>query len=257
MAKVIGSPFALASVDNRLELLRRFYAFGEQFFVERDRLAVTVEIERDDHRLLRRAEKSHRRRERHAEKHVRCLIFAKSDFVADRGPGCFLGDRRLDAVFFEQSQFVRHHDRRTIGQGNDAKPDAWSSPDRPRHTRRQSSRLAFRPTGYLTRRQTVLENFAESNLGFAFFSLEPRHHPSNENWSPCATSLKTLTFNLGSVEHAPVLRSNLYPCRGHTTSPPSIQPSTKLAALVRTDVLNAVELSVVFEYSHFFTSCAH
>ena len=61
--------------------------------------------------------------ERHAEKHVRCLVLADRELVADDGPRRLFRHRGVDAELLEVAELVRHHDRRTIGQRDDAEAD--------------------------------------------------------------------------------------------------------------------------------------
>jgi hypothetical protein len=95
-----------------------------KFILQRDRLAVVVEMEWNDHRILRRTEQSHGRGVGHAKEHMRRLIFAKVDLVADRRPRRLFRNRRFDLVLFEQAELMRHDDRRAIRQRDDAKTNA-------------------------------------------------------------------------------------------------------------------------------------
>ena len=104
----------------RLELLRRLDALLEERLVQRDGLAVPVEVHGNDHRLHRRALEAHGRRVGHPEQHVGGLVLAERQPVANDRPRRFLRDRRLDAVLLEEAELVRHDDRRAIGERDDA-----------------------------------------------------------------------------------------------------------------------------------------
>ena len=113
----------LGLVGERLDVLRLADAGRLQLVVQRDRLAVAIEQPRDHHRLHRRSGQPHRRGERHADEHVRRLVLAERQLVADDRPGRFLRDDRVDAELLEVAELVRHHDRRAVGQRDDAEAD--------------------------------------------------------------------------------------------------------------------------------------
>ena len=94
-----------------------------QLVVQRDRLAVPVEQPRNHHRLHRRPRQPHGRRQRHADQHVRGLVLAERQLVADHRPRRFLRDGRLDAELLEIPELVGDDDRRAVGQRDDAEPD--------------------------------------------------------------------------------------------------------------------------------------
>ena len=109
-------------VGDRLERLRGPDAGLLQLVVEGDGLTVAVEQPRDDHRFDRRSGQAHRRGERHAEQHVRAVVFADRQLVANHRPRRFLRDDRCDPELLEVAELVRHHDRRAVGQRDDPEP---------------------------------------------------------------------------------------------------------------------------------------
>jgi len=90
-----------------------------QIVRDSDAVAVQVHAERGDGGRGRRAE-AEGGGDRHAGQHVRAVERAGREFVADVGPRGFFRYLAVETVFAEVAQLVRHHDRRAVGERNDA-----------------------------------------------------------------------------------------------------------------------------------------
>ena len=124
----------------RLDLCGGARTDSLQLVVEGDRLPVAIEQPWDHHRLHRRTRQPHRRGERHAEEHVRGVVLTQRQLVADDGPRRFLRDGGVDAELLEVAELVRDHDRRAVGQRDDAEAKVRVARVRPRRRHRRSIR---------------------------------------------------------------------------------------------------------------------
>ncbi len=88
-------------VGERFEILRCFHARLLQLVVQRDRLTVAIQQPGNHHRFHRRARQTHGGRERHAKQHVRRLVFADRQLVANHRPRGLFRDDGLDPELLE------------------------------------------------------------------------------------------------------------------------------------------------------------